>query len=314
MPDMTPDREESVQRKLDDLDDAYGPDIRKAKKTCGCTDIYLNSDGSVWAKIGGKRTPTGGTLSPHAARRIVNIVSDIDGVQISKAALSANLPTGERFAAFLPPSVKGITFAIRLPPTRVFTLDEYVAAGIMTEDQANTLRRGVAERKNILVAGGTNAGKSTLCNAIMDVDEFKEDRACTVQDIDELKFSGRDKVEVITKVMTIGEVVREFMRHDPSRIVVGEIRDGHAAGQWIEACNTGHPGGLSTTHANSAEKGLTRLASLIGKVVVNVDHTEIADAVGMVAFIREEKDGKRRLVEIVRPTGWNGRKFTTVPA
>jgi type IV secretion system protein TrbB len=78
MPDMTPDREESLRRKLEDLEDAYGPAIRKAKATPGCTDIAVNADGMVWQTVGGTPSPTGEHLTDHAARRIVNLVSDID--------------------------------------------------------------------------------------------------------------------------------------------------------------------------------------------------------------------------------------------
>jgi type IV secretion system protein VirB11 len=314
MHDMTPDREESIRRKLEDLEDAYGSAIRRAKTTEGCTDFYVNEDGSIWTKINGVQAPTGEFLTAHAARRICNLVSDIDGNPIENATLNANLPTGERFAAFLPPLVKGISFSVRLPPSRIYTLEEYVSAGIMTEQQADKLRQAVEARKNILVAGGTNAGKTTLANALLAETAFTQSRTCIAQDQNELQCRGRNVVRVFTKTKHIGAIIREFLRHDPSRIVVGEIRDGYAAGEWVEGCNTGHPGGLSTTHANSAEKGLTRIASLIGKIVVNVDHTEIASAIELVAFIREEKDGKRRLAEIAIPTGWDGRKFLTEPA
>jgi type IV secretion system protein TrbB len=113
MPDMTPDREESMRRKLEDLEDAYGPVIREARKTPWCTDIAVNEDGQIWTTIGGEVRPTGEFLTDHAARRIVNIIADIDQRSIEKAALSANLPTGERFAALLPPTVRRITISIR---------------------------------------------------------------------------------------------------------------------------------------------------------------------------------------------------------
>lgn len=313
MPDMTPDRQESMQRWLEDLEDAYGPAIRKARSTPGCTDIAVNEDGAIWATIGGETQPMDGAMTDHAARRIVNLVSHIDGRPIEKAALSANLPTGERFAALLPPTVRRITISIRLPPSRVFTLDEYVAAGMMTEAQASTLRQGVEDRKNILVVGGTGAGKTTLGNALLAEPGFKSSRTCIIQDQDELKCSGPNVVRAFTGEMTPRELVREFLRHNPDRIVIGEIRDGHAADEWIGASNTGHPGGLSTAHADSAAKGLARVAGLIGKIAVNVPYGDIVEAIGMVAFIRKEKDGRRRLIEIVKPTGWDGQKFLTEP-
>jgi type IV secretion system protein TrbB len=312
----TANRAESLRRRLEDLEDAYGPAIHKAKRTPGCTDIAVNEDGSIWVTIGGTSAPTGEFLSDHAARRIVNLVSDIDNHPIEKAALSANLPSGERFAALLPPTVQGIVISIRLPPGRIYTLDEYVSAEMMTESQADTLRKGVEDRRNILVVGGTGAGKTTLGNALLAEHGFRNSRTCIVQDQDELKCSGPNVVRAFTGPMTARELVREFLRHNPDRIVIGEIRDGHAADEWISACNTGHPGGLSTAHANSAGQGLSRISTLIGKVTVTVPHCDIVEAVEMVAFIRKEKDGngKRRLVEIVRPVRHDGERYLTEPA
>jgi Flp pilus assembly CpaF family ATPase len=222
----TANRAESLRRRLEDLEDAYGPAIRKARQTPGCTDIAVNEDGSIWTTVGGTTAPTGESLTDHAARRIVNLVSDIDNHPIEKAALSANLPTGERFAALLPPTVRRIIFSIRLPPDRVFTLEDYVASGIMIGSQADTLRRAVSERRNILIVGGTGAGKSTLANALLAEPDFQASRTCIIQDQDELKCSGPNVVRAFTGAMTARELVREFLRHNPDRIVIGEIRDG----------------------------------------------------------------------------------------
>jgi Flp pilus assembly CpaF family ATPase len=296
------------------LEDAYGPTIRKAKTTPGCTDIAVNEDGQIWSTIGGQDIPTGDFLSDHAAKRIVNLVSDIDNHPIEKAALSANLPTGERFAALLPPTVRRITISIRLPPGRVFTLQNYIDANIMTESQADTLRQGVEERRNILVAGGTGAGKTTMGNALLAEEGFRSSRVFIVQDQDELKVSGPNVIRAFTGHMNARELVREALRHKPDRIVIGEIRDGETALEWIGASNTGHPGGLSTVHANSASHGLSRISRLIGQVAVNVPYADIVEAVDLVAFIRRERDGSRRLVEIVRPTKHDGERYLTDPA
>ena len=314
MPDMTPERGESLRRKLADLEDAYGPVIRQARKTPGCTDIAVNEDGRIWTTTGGAAAPAGSGLTEHAARRIVNLVSDIDQHPIEKAALSANLPTGERFAALLPPTVRRVTFSIRLPPGRIFTLDDYVTAAIMTADQAATLRRSVEARRNVLVAGGTGAGKTTLANALLAEPGFVASRTCILQDQDELRCSGPNVVRAFTGPMTARELAREFLRHNPDRIVIGEIRDGQTALEWITASNTGHPGGLSTVHANSAAHALSRLARLIGQVAVNVPYGDIVEAVELIAFMRKEKNGTRRLTEIVRPLSWENEKFITLPA
>ncbi|QQP94017.1 Flp pilus assembly complex ATPase component TadA (plasmid) [Skermanella sp. TT6] len=308
---LTANRTEGMRRLLDDLEDAYGPIIRTAKQTPGCTDIMVNEDGAIWLTVGGQDRPTGEHLTEHAARRIVTLVSDIDNHPIEKAALSANLPTGERFAALLPPTVRRITFSIRLPPGRIFTVDDYVAAGAMTEAHADVLRAGVADRKNILIVGGTGAGKTTLGNALLAEAPFRSSRVFIIQDQDELRVSGPNVVRAFTGAMNARELVREALRHKPDRIVIGEIRDGETALEWIGASNTGHPGGLSTVHANSAAHGLSRISRLIGHVAANVPHGDIIEAVDMVAFIRRERDGSRRLAEIVKPTGHDGERYRT---
>lgn len=302
--------EESLRRKLEDLEDAYGEAIRNARRDIDCTDINVNDDGMIWSTVRGVAAPTGIVLPEHAAKRIVTLVSDIDGQEITKASLNANLPTGERFAAFLPPLVRRITISIRLPPKRIYTIGEYIEGGRMTERQADVLRQAVADRDNILVVGSTGAGKTTLANALLAETAFRESRTCIVQDQRELQCAGTNVVSVVTGAMTTREVIREFLRHNPDRIVVGEIRDGHSSEEWIGAGNTGHPGGLSTIHANSAHLGLRRIASLSAKVTVNVDHHEIAEAVNLVVFITKE-GGHRRVVEIVRPTGYDGKKYLT---
>jgi Flp pilus assembly CpaF family ATPase len=122
-----------------------------------------------------------------------------------------------------------------------------------------------------------------------------------------LKCSAPNVVRAFTGPMDARQLVKEFLRHNPDRIVVGELRDGGTADEWIGACNTGHPGGLSTAHANSAEEGLRRIATLIGKVVENVPYVDIVQAIDYVVYI-EGKGPKRRVKEIVRPKDFiNGR-------
>src|SRR5690349_5580741 len=190
MDHATPDRQESLHRLLADLEDAYGPAIREARRTPGCTDIAVNEDGVIWTTIGGCSVRTGEVLSQHAARRIVSIVADADGQTVEKAALSANLPTGERFAALLPPTVRGVVLSIRRPPGRIFTLADYVEAGIMDGAQADVLAQAVTDRKNILIAGGTGSGTTTLANALLAELGFAASLGCILEGQDGLRRSG----------------------------------------------------------------------------------------------------------------------------
>ena len=303
------DRAESLARRLEDLEDAYGETIRFARQQDDCSDIAVNEDGFIWVTVQGEAVNTGHTMTENALRRIVNIVADIDGHPITKAALNANLPTGERFAALLPPTVKRITISIRIPPKRIYTLDEYLDAGIITGPMRYRLKEAVEGRENILVAGGTGAGKTTLANALLAETAFVGSRTCIIQDQDELKCSGMNVVRAFTGQMDARELVKEFLRHNPDRLFVCELRDGGTADEWIGACNTGHPGGLSTIHANSAQEALTRISTLIGKVVKNVPYLDIAQAIDLVVFVRG-KGKKRRVEMLIKPTDWDGKRFT----
>lgn len=305
------DRAESLRRKLEDLEDAYGPTIRELREAEGVSDIAINEDGAIWATGYGEAYQTDGSLSQSALRRIVAIVSDIDGKPITQATLNANLPTGERFAALLPPIVKNITISIRIPPKRIYTLDEYREAGIINQAQQVILSEAVERRENILAVGGTGAGKTTFANALLAEAAFVNSRTCIIQDQDELKCSGPNVVRAFTGAMDARQLVKEFLRHNPDRIVVGELRDGGTADEWIGACNTGHPGGLSTIHANSAREGLTRIATLIGKVVENVPYVDIAQAIGLVVYI-EGKGPKRRVKTILKVIDFKDGQFITV--
>ncbi|MGY3533395.1 Flp pilus assembly CpaF family ATPase [Bradyrhizobium embrapense] len=132
-------------------------------------EVMLNPDGRLWIdRLSNGLIDTGETLSAADGERIVRLVAHHVGAEVHAGSprVSAELPgTGERFEGLLPPVVAAPAFAIRKPAVAVFTLDDYVARGIMTSEQARNLRDAVAARKNILVAGGTSTGKTTLTNA-----------------------------------------------------------------------------------------------------------------------------------------------------
>ena len=134
-------------------------------------EVMLNPDGRLWIdRLSGGLSDTGKRLSAQDGERIVRVVAHHVGAEVHPQSprISAELPVhGERFEGLLPPIVAAPTFAIRKPAVAIFTLMDYVNAGIITADQAEFLREAVAERRNILVAGGTSTGKTTLVNALL---------------------------------------------------------------------------------------------------------------------------------------------------
>ena len=223
--------------------------------------------------------------------------------------VSADLPprgealSGERFEGVLPPISASPCFSIRKPASRIHTLDDYVEAGVMAPVQAEILRQAIDEHLNILIAGATSAGKTTLANALLAEVARSDERVILLQDTPELQCAAPDCVALRTRpgVVSLTDLVRSTLRLRPDRIVVGEVRGGEAL-DLLKAWNTGHPGGLSTVHANSARSALYRLEQLVQESVVTVPRRLIAEAVDLVVFIRGRGTG-RRVETLARVTG-----------
>ena len=249
---------------------------------------------------------TGERLNGADGERIVRLVAHHVGAEVHAGSprVSAELPeTGERFEGLLPPVVAAPTFAIRKPAVAVFTLNDYVAAGIMTSDQAEALRAAVAARKNILVAGGTSTGKTTLTNALLAEVAKTTDRVVLIEDTRELQCLAPNLVALRTKdgVASLSDLVRSSLRLRPDRIPIGEVRGAEAL-DLLKAWGTGHPGGVGTIHAGSALGALRRLEQLIQEAVVTVPRALIAETIDVVAVL-SGRGRERRLTELMCVTG-----------
>ena len=203
----------------------------------------------------------------------------------------------------MPPVVAAPAFAIRKPAVAVFTLDDYAAAGIMTSAQAAVLRRAVAERRNILVAGGTSTGKTTLTNALLAEVAKTADRVVLIEDTSELQCQAPNLVALRTKdgVISLSDLVRSSLRLRPDRIPIGEVRGAEAL-DLLKAWGTGHPGGIGTIHAGTGIGALRRLEQLIQEAVITVPRALIAETINVVAVLTG-RGSERRLSELVQVTG-----------
>jgi type IV secretion system protein VirB11 len=161
----------------------------------------------------------------------------------------------------------------------------------------------VRERRNIVVAGGTSSGKTTLVNALLAEVASLGERVLILEDTRELRCAAEDVVALRTKpgVASLADLVRSTLRLRPDRIIVGEVRGAEAL-DMLKAWNTGHPGGLTTVHANSAEAALTRLEQLIQEAVVTVPRPLIAEAIDLIVFIKG-RGGERRVDSILELIG-----------
>lgn len=281
---------------------AMGPAIAGFLEDVRVVEVMLNPDGRLWVdRLSEGLADTGERLSPADGERIIRLVAHHVGVEVHPRSprVSAELPeTGERFEGLLPPVVSSPAFAIRKPAVAIFTLDDYVAAGIMEASQAEMLRMAVAARKNILVAGGTSTGKTTLTNALLAEMAKSDDRVVIIEDTRELQCSAPNLVAMRTKdgVATLSDLVRSSLRFRPDRIPIGEVR-GSEALDLLKAWGTGHPGGAGTIHAGSAIGALRRLEQLIQEAVVTVPRALIVETVDLIAVL-SGRGAARRLSEL----------------
>jgi type IV secretion system protein VirB11 len=305
-------RSEAIARGTRMLRTALGPLIAAHLEDPGIVEIMLNPDGRLWIdRLSGGLEDTGCRIAPADAERIVRLVAHHVGVEVHAGLprVSAELPeSGERFEGLMPPVVAAPCFAIRRPAIAVFSLDDYVQTGIMSWAQANLLRNAVRDRKNILVAGGTSTGKTTLVNALLAEVARTSDRVVLIEDTRELQCAARNLVALRTKdgAATLSDLVRSALRLRPDRIPIGEVRGAEAL-DLLKAWGTGHPGGIGTLHAGSAIGALRRLEQLIQEAVVTVPRALIAETIEVIAVLAG-RGAARRLTELavvkgLGPTG-----------
>jgi len=316
-------RSETHKRGNRMLRTALGPEIQSWLDEPQIIEVMLNPDGKLWVdrlQIG--MADTGLSLSAEAAERIIRLVAHHVGIEVHAKAprVSAELPqTGERFEGLLPPIVQAPTFAIRKPAVAVFTLKDYVAADIMSGAQASALRKAVLSRQNILVAGGTGSGKTTLANALLAEVAKTGDRVVLIEDTRELQCTAPNCVALRTKdgAASLSDLVRSSLRLRPDRIPIGEVR-GLEALDLLKAWGTGHPGGIGTIHAGSALGALRRMEQLIQEAVVSVPRPLIAETITVIAVLTRTNNGRRLTelasVEGLSPTGDYQLSYLTPPS
>ncbi len=280
----------ALDRSIRMLRTAMGPAIAAALEDPDVVEVMLNPDGELWVdRLSSGRAPLGVSLTPADGERIIRLVAAHVQAEVhaGRPLLSAELPeTGERFEGALPPVTRAPAFALRKRAVGVIKLDAYAAGGILSSKHVAFLRDAVHGRKNIVIAGGTSTGKTTLANALLDEIAGTGDRVIVLEDTVELQCSAVDHVPLRTRpgVVSMSELVRSTLRLRPDRIVVGEVRGAEAL-DLLKAWGTGHPGGIATIHAGSAHGALTRLEQLCLEVARVAPRALIAEAVDVVVFL-----------------------------
>jgi type IV secretion system protein VirB11 len=281
---------------------ALGPAIAEWLDDPAVIEVMLNPDGRLWIDLlGAGLADTGAVMSAADGERIIRLVAHHVAAEVHGRApqVSAELPDGgERFEGLLPPVVTAPAFAIRKPAILVFTLLDYVKAGIMSAEAARILSLAVVAKQNILVVGGTGTGKTTLVNALLAEVAKTTDRIVLIEDTRELQCAAPNRVAMRTKdgVASWSALVRSSLRLRPDRIMIGEVR-GPEALDMVKAWGTGHPGGISTIHAGTAIGALRRMEQLIQEAVVTVPRALVAETIDLIAVLARDGHG-RRLTEL----------------
>ncbi len=286
-----------------------GPTIMAALHDPDVIEIMVNPDQTLWIEKLGQDMALCGTLPPAQSRLIISLVASAleTTVTVDRPIVEGELPLdGSRFEGLMPPIVSGPSFTIRKRASRVFTLSDYVDSGILLPAASDLLSQAIETRRNILVVGGTGSGKTTFVNAIIDgISRYcPTDRLIIIEDTAELQSASENTVFMRSSDgVPIQRLVKVSMRYRPTRILVGEVRDGSAL-DLLKAWNTGHPGGVATVHAGSAAAGLLRLEQLIAEATPVPMPALIAEAVDMICFI-ERAPGGRRVSDIVTVKGFD---------
>ncbi len=305
---------ESQQRKIDQLNISLGPiaDLLQEKDV---TDIMVNPDGKIWVeRIGVGRTLSEYELNHNVSESIIKLVATNTGQSVGpkNPIVSAELPgTGYRFEGNLPPITQAPTISIRKPTSQLITLDEMVLNQTITKEIKAFLLDAIKDYKNILVIGGTGSGKTTLTLAILNeiAKKHEEDRIIIIEDTRELICEAKNKTTMKTSDdVDMTMLLKSTMRQNPDRIIVGEVRGAEALA-LLKAWNTGHPGGISTVHANDCKSSLYRLEQLVLEAINYPQPELIGEAIDIVISVKKVTKKQRKVVEIVQVTGYRDSKY-----
>jgi P-type conjugative transfer ATPase TrbB len=277
-------------------------------------ELSANQNGAVFVERLGAPPEHIGTLEVAARERIIRFCATASGTPVTETApiVSAKMPgTGFRFEGIKPPAAEAPLFSIRFHAARILKMADYVEQNVVTPDQAEFLLAALRAHKNIVVAGGTGSGKTTFLNMLigeLSAPDTEQERLIIIEDTPEIKTNNPNAVFLkTTKDVDMTRLLASSLRLRPDRIIVGEVRDG-AALAMIKAWNTGHPGGLTSVHANSAIAALTRIDLLIREASSMPLPEIIGLGVDVVVFIKADRHA-RGVEEIIEVKGYENEKY-----
>jgi type IV secretion system protein VirB11 len=302
------------ERRLEELlKRQLGPRILAAIADPQITEIIVNEDGRLWFEsYGSGMREAGLTLAPSQVESLIGTVAASLGTvaNVANPIIEGELPIAAiRFEGLLPPVARKPCCVMRKPAQVLFTVDDYVRDGTLSDAYAEVLRKAIDQRRNIVIAGGTGSGKTTLVGALINEMVERSDpneRYVIIEDTLEIQCRAKNLAQLHTaEGADMTRLVRTTMRLRPDRIIIGEVRGAEALA-LLKAWNTGHPGGVTTIHANSGKAALTRLSSLVQEAGVPPQPELIAETINLIAFIVRSTNG-RHVTELVEVDGHDPR-------
>jgi pilus assembly protein CpaF len=312
-----------ISKQISDIVLGLGP-LEEFTDDPTVTEIMVNGFDSIYVERGGKLQLTGAQFhnEEQLRRTIDKIVSKV-GRRIDEASpyVDARLPDGSRVNAVIPPlAVDGAALTIRRFSTEPYRTDDLVTFGTITGEVAEFLEACVRGRINMLVSGGTGAGKTTTLNVLSSYIPVDE-RILTIEDAAELRLQQPHVVRLEARPpniegkgqVAIRDLVRNSLRMRPDRIIVGEVRGAEAI-DMLQAMNTGHDGSICTVHANSPRDVLSRLETMTlmagMELTVRAIREQIASAIDLIVHQERMRDGSRRITHVSEVVGMEGEIIT----
>lgn len=298
----------------------YGP-LEPLLADTSVTEIMTCGPHELWVERNGKteRVNAEFTDDAHLRRVVDRIVAPLGRrLDESSPVVDARLPDGSRVHVIIPPlAVHGTALTIRKFSTDSLGIEDLVSLGTLSRASAEFLVSAVEAKMSIVIAGGTGAGKTSTLNALATCFGANE-RVVTVEDLFELQLTNAHWIPLEARPANIegtGEVslnmlVKQALRMRPDRLVVGEIRDGYAALEMLQAMNTGHEGSLGTVHANSPREVFPRVDGMVSLAGIRMEtasvYKQMASAIDIIVYQRRMRDGSRAVSHITEVTGMEG--------
>jgi pilus assembly protein CpaF len=316
---LSPQEKAFIIQQIGDSILGLGP-LEPYVRDTSVTEIMVNGPDAIYVERAGKIQWTGARfVDEDQLRRTIDKIVARVGRRIDDASpyVDARLPDGSRVNAIVPPiAIHGSALTVRKFSAEPFQAHDLVDMGTMSGHTADFLRACVRGRVNMLVSGGTGAGKTTTLNVLSSFIP-EDERIITIEDSAELRLQQPHVVSLEYRPpniegkgeITIRHLVRNALRMRPDRIVVGEVRGGEAL-DMLQAMNTGHDGSISTIHANSPRDVLSRLETMT--LMAGMDLTiravreQVASAIDLIVHQARMKDGSRRLTHITEVVGMEG--------